>query len=51
MVAGFLSGYLESNQDTQYAFMKGICCGSASAFSENLATKEEVFALMDTMKD
>ena len=51
MVAGFISGYLESNQDTEVAFMKGICSGSASAFSENLATKEEVFALMETMKD
>ena len=51
MVAGFISGYLESNQDTEVAFMKGICSGSASAFSENLATKEEVFPLMETMKD
>ena len=50
MVAGFISGYLETNGDYQYAFMKGLCSGSASAFSENLATKQEVLDLMDQMK-
>lgn len=48
MVAGFLSGYLETN-DYHYAFRKGICSGSASAFSENLCTKEEVEALLTTL--
>lgn len=41
MVAGFLAGYLKYN-DYKEAFQMGICAGSASAFSENLATKEEV---------
>lgn len=50
MVAGFLSGYLESNGEYQHAFIKGICCGSASAFSEDLATKKEVLDLMERMK-
>lgn len=50
MVAGFISGYLETNGDYQHAFMKGLCSGSASAFSENLATKQEVLDLMDQMK-
>ena len=60
MVAGFLAGYLDSknqneinqneeNQDTvnyEKAFQLGIAAGSASAFSEQLATKEEVEALL-----
>ena len=47
MVAGFVAGFLESNGDYLYAFRKGVCAGSASAFSLELATKEEVEALMD----
>lgn len=50
MVAGFISGCIESNYDYEYAFLKGVCSGSASAFSENLCTKEEVEALMNIMK-
>lgn len=49
MVAGFISGYLESNHDYQKAFLKGICSGSASAFSHDLCTKEEVEALLKTL--
>lgn len=49
MVAGFISGYLESNKDYAQAFINGVCCGSASAFSENLATKEEVKALLHSL--
>lgn len=41
MVAGFLAGYLETGSYKE-AFKKGVCTGSASAFSEQLATKEEV---------
>lgn len=41
MVAGFLAGYLE-RKDYEYACKMGIAAGSASAFSRNLATKEEV---------
>ena len=41
MVAGFVYGYLKTN-DYKQAFMYGVCTGSASAFSENLATKEEI---------
>lgn len=50
MVAGFISGCIESDYDYEYAFLKGVCSGSASAFSENLCTKEEVEALMKIMK-
>lgn len=41
MVAGFMAGWMEK-QDYRYAFHMGIAAGSASAFSENLATKEEI---------
>ncbi len=45
MVAGFVAGYLATG-DYETAFYQGICTGSASAFSENLATKPEVDALL-----
>ena len=45
MVAGFLAGYLEA-QNYENAFYMGLCTGSASAFSEELATKEEVMQLL-----
>ena len=45
MVAGFIAGYLSGGSYEQ-AFRMGVCTGSASAFSEQLATKEEVDALM-----
>ena len=41
MVAGFLAGYLKSGTYKK-AFKMGVCTGSASAFSEQLATKEQV---------
>ena len=44
MVAGFMAGYMEK-QDYEYAFHMGIAAGSASAFSENLATREEIEAV------
>ncbi|MBR2677037.1 MAG: 1-phosphofructokinase [Solobacterium sp.] len=45
MVAGFLAGYLK-NHDYREAFRMGVCTGSASAFSDALATKEEVETLI-----
>ena len=41
MVAGFMAGWMEK-QDYRYSFYMGVSAGSASAFSENLATKEEI---------
>ena len=41
MVAGFLAGYLAKG-DYAEAFKMGLCTGSASAFSDQLATREEV---------
>ena len=44
MVAGFVAGWMEK-KDYEYAFHMGIAAGSASAFSENLATEEEIKAV------
>lgn len=41
MVAGFLAGWMEK-QDYEHAFRMGVSAGSASAFSDFLATKEEI---------
>ena len=41
MVAGFIAGWMEK-KDYAHAFAMGVAAGSASAFSELLATKEEV---------
>ena len=48
MVAGFLTGYLETG-DYETAFKMGLCTGSASAFSPDLATRPEVEALLATI--
>lgn len=50
MVAGFLAGYLR-NRDYREAFRMGVCTGSASAFSDALAKKEEVEALLSRSED
>lgn len=49
MVAGFIAGYLETGSYKE-AFRKGLCTGSASAFSEELATKAEVEELIKNYK-
>ena len=41
MVAGFLAGYLKTNS-YENALKLGICAGSATAFSEGLACKEDI---------
>ena len=46
MVAGFLAGWLEKH-DYRHAFHTGIAAGSASAFSEYLASREEVQAVYE----
>ncbi|MBR1629912.1 MAG: 1-phosphofructokinase [Lachnospiraceae bacterium] len=47
MVAGFIAGF-EKFGSYEQAFFSGLCTGSASAFSDNLATKEEVNALLES---
>lgn len=49
MVAGFITGFMESDGDFEKAFHMGVATGSASAFSENLATRPEVEALLKTI--
>lgn len=47
MVAGFLAGWLEKG-DYAYAHRLGAAAGSATAFSDGLATGEEIRALLNT---
>lgn len=48
MVAGFLAGWLEQGA-YEYAFKMGVAAGSASAFSEALATEAEIRELYKTL--
>lgn len=50
MVAGFLSGY-EKTGNYFYALTLGVCAGSATAFTEKIATGEQVRELMRTFSD
>ncbi len=45
MVAGFITGWI-TRRDYEYAFRMGVSTGSASAFSENLATRAEAEEVM-----
>ena len=47
MVAGFVAGFQESDGDFETAFRMGVCTGSASAFSMQLATREQVDELLE----
>ena len=49
MVAGFMAGYMERH-DYGHAFRMGVAAGSASAFSENLATKQEIEAVYSKLE-
>ena len=46
MVAGFTAGWMEK-KDYRHAFYMGVAAGSASAFSEYLATKDEIMSLYE----
>ena len=50
MVAGFMAGWMEK-QDFRHAFYMGVSAGSASAFSERLATREEIKHIYVQMTD
>ena len=50
MVAGFIAGYVKT-QDYLQAFKMGVATGSASAFSKNLATADEVELLLKTINE
>ena len=49
MVAGFLAGLIYGNGDYDRAFYTGLCTGSASAFSDEMATEAEVRSLLAQM--
>ena len=48
MVAGFVAGWTRK-QDYRHAFRMGISAGSASAFSDLLASKEEIYRIYDSL--
>ncbi|MBS5939155.1 1-phosphofructokinase [Clostridium sp.] len=50
MVGGFIAGYLNNNS-LKEAFKMGVATGSASAFSEGLATKDKVYKLLEELKE
>lgn len=50
MVAGFLAGWLE-RRDYRHALCMGIAAGSASAFSETLATRDGIEAVCARMRN
>jgi 1-phosphofructokinase len=50
MVAGFMAGWMEKHS-YEHAFCMGVAAGSASAFSENLATKAEILAVYQQVKE
>ena len=49
MVGGFITGYINSG-NVEEAFKLGVATGSASAFSEGVATKEYVYELLKQVK-
>lgn len=49
MVAGFITGFITHN-DYEKALKMGIAAGSASAFSKDLATKEEILYYLSNME-
>lgn len=50
LIAGFLAKYIET-EDFVQSFYYGVCTGSASAFSDTFATKEEVEELVQNLFD
>ncbi|HCT91527.1 MAG TPA: 1-phosphofructokinase [Lachnospiraceae bacterium] len=50
MVAGFLAGWLEQ-ENYRYAFRMGLAAGSASAFSETMATRSEIKNVLQQLEE
>ncbi|WP_044975783.1 1-phosphofructokinase [Ruminococcus sp. HUN007] len=48
MVAGFIAG--AEKGDYEYALKLGTACGGATAFSDGLAKKEDIFRLLEELK-
>ncbi len=49
MIAGFIANYLNT-KDTVEAFKQGMASGSATAFTNDLATKAQIDTLLDQME-
>ncbi|WP_100010217.1 1-phosphofructokinase [Lentibacillus sediminis] len=49
MIAGFIGKYTKT-QDVQQAFQMGIASGSATAFSDDLAKKDNILALLNQIE-
>lgn len=49
MVAGFVAGYIKDNNYIQ-ALKLGVAAGSASTFSEGLATQEDIEKIIDKVE-
>ena len=49
MVAGFLAGWL-TKKDYSHALQLGAACGNATAFSDLLATRAEIDAVLSRLK-
>ena len=49
IVAGFLMNYLRTS-DCIDSFRFGCCCGSATAYSKGLATREKIDSFYEQMK-
>lgn len=49
MVAGFVAGWTQK-QNYRHAFHMGISAGSASAFSDLLASREEIYKIYNSLK-
>ena len=47
MLAGFIAGYAKGG--TEYALKLGTACGGATAFSDGLAKKEQIYELLDQL--
>lgn len=49
MVAGFLAGYLKTN-NYEYALKLGTACGGATAFHSGLATRKQIKKVLNTIE-
>ena len=49
MVAGFVAGYQQSGGNYDTALRLGTACGSATAFSLGLATRQDIEKLLKTI--
>lgn len=49
MVAGFIAGYIKE-ENLEDGLIMGVATGSASAFSEGLATEDKVYSLLEKIK-